>query len=389
MTPLTLMWRNLGRNKLRTGLTVGSIAVSLFLVTMLNALGTSMREVAADSARQLRLVVHEKTTMIKLLPLGYGRQLAELPGVQAICAVRWFGGRLADSTEQFPSLAADRAALPAVYPDFGLSAAGLAAWRGDREAAIVGAGLAQRRGWTCGQRVVLRGGIPPYPALEFRIVAITHAQAYPNVFVFGLDYLLDAIRTDANLPPAYADAVNFYWVKAQSAAALEAARAEIDSTFAHATTRTRTELEEAFVANFTRMFGDIPGIVTSVGWLVVGMVLVVLANTMAMSIRERTGELALLKAIGYAPRQILGTLVGEATLLGACGAVLGCIPVLVLGVHTAGQGLNMPYFPVVQVGPAVVLPGIAAGCAAGLIAALPRAQAIARQPVTALLRGLE
>ena len=196
MTSATLIWQNLGRNKLRTGLTIGSVAVSLFLFTLLRAVVASMDAVAANSTRQLRLVVRQKTTMTKLLPLGYGPKIAALPDVRAVCPVRWFGGRLVDSAEQFPSLAAECATLPAVYSDFELRDDEVSAWRADRTAAIVGAGLARRLGWERGERVTLRGGIPPYPTLEFRIVAVTPAQAYPNLFVLRLDYLLDALQRD-------------------------------------------------------------------------------------------------------------------------------------------------------------------------------------------------
>jgi putative ABC transport system permease protein len=386
VTSATVIWNNLWRNQVRTVLTIASVAVSLFLFTMLRAVVESMQAVAASSAHQLRLVVHQRTTMTKLLPLGYGPKIAALPGVQAVCAVRWFGGRIENSSEQFPSLAGECETVPEVYADFNLGAAEIAAWRTDRQAAVVGAGLAQRLGWTHGQRVTLRGGTPPYPALEFHIVGITAAPTYPNIFVLRLDYLLEALRNGPAMPPDYYDAVNFYWVKAATPGGLDRLRGQIDDLFANSPARTRTEHEESFVANFTKMFGDIPRIVVSVGLVVLATILLVVGNTMSMSIRERAGELAVLKAIGFPPRRILAAVLGESTLLGLIGGVIGCLAAVLVVGQTAGGGLSMPYFPTIRVTPATVALGIAAGALVGALAGLPPAGHVARQVVTVTLR---
>lgn len=386
MTGTALIWHNLWRNKLRTVLTMGSVAVSLFLFTMLRAVVESMEAVAASSMSQLRLVVHQRTTMTRLLPLGYGPKIAALAGVKAVCAVRWFGGRIESSAEQFPSLAADCDTMPDVYTDFDLTSADIAAWRTERQAAIVGAGLAKRMGWTRGERVTLRGGIPPYPALEFHIVGITAAPAYPNLFVLRLDYLLEELRTGWALSPEYYDGVNFFWVKARTPAALDTLREQIDGGFANSPTRTRTEHEESFVANFTKMFGDIPRIVGSVGLVVLATILMVVGNTMSMSIRERARELAVLKAIGFPPWRILVAVLTESTLLGLMGGVVGCVAALLAIDPTAGGGLNMPYFPKIQVTPVTVALGIVAGAVVGALAGLPPARRVARQAVAVMLR---
>ena len=361
MTSATVIWSNLWRNRVRTVLTIASVAVSLFLFTMLRAVVESMQAVVAGSADQLRLVVHQRTTMTKLLPRGYGPKIAALPGVRAVCAVRWFGGRVENSAEQFPSLAGDCETVPEVYADFNLSAAEIAVWRADRQAAFVGAGLAGRMGWTRGQRVTLRGGTPPYPALEFHIVGLTSAPAYPNLFALRLDYLLEALHAGPAMPPDYYDAVNFFWVKAATPGDLDRLRGQIDGLFANSPARTRTEHEEAFVASFTKMFGDIPQIVGAVGLVVLATILLVVGNAMSMSIRERAGELAVLKAIGFSPRRILAAVLGESTLLGLIGGVVGCLAALLVVGQTAGGRLNMPYFPTIHVTWATVGLGIAAG----------------------------
>ncbi len=387
MTFFTVAWANLWRNKLRTGLTIGSVAVCVFLFTLLRAVVNSMADVAASSAAELRLVVHQKTTMTKLLPLGHAAKMAAMPGVKAVCAVRWFGGRLENSSAQFPSLAADVASFPTVYTDFNLSADEIEAWRSDRTAAIIGTGLARQMGWSRGQRITLRSSAPPYPVLDFHIVGVTPAQAYPNILVLRLDYLLEALRAGGKLKPEQIDAVHFFWVKADSPAAWDRLRVAIDEMFAQTPDATATEPEEAFVAQFTKMFGDIPRIVGAVGMIVLLSILLVVTNTMSMAIRERIGEVAVLKAIGFSAGRVLLVVLSESTLLGLLGGVLGGAPALLASGGAAEQGINMPYFPVIHVPLLTIGWGVLVGAVIGLVSGVPAAQAVAKSPVTGLLRA--
>jgi len=387
MTTATLVWRNLARNRTRTVLTIASLAISLFLYTLLSATVDSMTSVAASSAERLRLVVHHKTTMTQLLPLGYARRIGSLSAARAVCGMRWFGGHVPNNQTEFPSLAVDPKSFPVVFDDIAISPPELASWDADRTAAVVGSGLAKRMGWSMGDRVTLRSGVPPFLALEFRIVGITRAPAYPNLFVLRLDYLNDSFRADATMPADHNDAVNFYWVKTTSPAQLESLRGEIDAAFAHSPDPTMTELEESFVTQFTRMFGDIPRIVRGIGLIVIVSILIVVAHTMSMSFNDRVGELAVLKAIGFDAKRIFLELVAEAMLVGLVGGLIGCIPALCLfGLSEAG--LSIPYFPVISVSPAIALAGVATGLVIGLLAAALPARRVARLSVTETLRAI-
>ena len=137
MTAATLIWRNLGRNRARTILTVVSLAVSLFLYTLLAATVDSINAVAADSAQRLRLVAHHKTTMTQLLPLGHQRQIESLPHVRAVCAMRWFGGHVPGNPTEFPTLALDADTLTTVFEDFTITPDVHATWLAERNAAIL------------------------------------------------------------------------------------------------------------------------------------------------------------------------------------------------------------------------------------------------------------
>lgn len=388
MTCATLVLRNLGRRPGRTLLTLASVSLSLFLFVGLRAVVASMERVAADSAGQLRLVVHQKTTMTTLLPLRMGREIREMNGVRAVCGVRWFGGRIENSPEQFPSLAAETLSFPRVYSDFDLSADELEAWHRTRNAAVVGSGLARRMHWRPGQRVALRSTVPPYLTLEFQVIGVTEAAAYPNLFVLRLDYLLDALHEETETSADYDNAVNFFWVKADSSANLERVRTAIDARYAASPHATRTEPEEAFVAQFTKMFGDLPTIANAVGTIVIAAVLLVVLNTMSIAIRERTGELSLLKALGYSRRRIFALVLSESALLGLVGGLIGClVPYLVFS-RSASAGLRIPYFPVITISLATAVTGIGAGVLVGLLSGLAPAWRVARLPVTTALRSV-
>jgi putative ABC transport system permease protein len=370
---------------MRTALTVCSLAVSLFLFTMLMATLSAMQSVADVSAAQLRLVVHHKTTMIKLLPLGERTTLASLPGVASVCGMRWFGGRQERSQEQFPSMAVEREPFPKVFDDFNLTPAELDAWHRQRTAAIVGAGLAERTGWGRGSRVVLRSTIPPYLRLEFDIVGVTRAAGYSNMFVLPLDYLLDSLSANPLMPEEYNSAVNLYWVRVESPDQLGAVRHAIDELFARSPDPTMTELEQSFVAQFTKMFGDIPVIIRNIGMLVMASILLVICNTVSSSVRERISELAVLKALGYSNAQLVAMLLMEATLMGFLGG-LGCLAALITFGISEASGLSIPYFPIVSVSFAMTAVGASMGMFICCLAVIPSAMRVARVSVTTALR---
>lgn len=383
----TLVWLNLWRNPTRTSLTLASVAVSLFLLTLLWAVVSSMKAVAHDSASALRLVVHQKTTMTKLLPLSIGPKIAQLPGVRAVCGVRWFGGHARESQEQFPSLAVEVDAFDVVYADFELSPDDIEAWRRTRSAAVVGAGLAERMGWRRGARVTLRSSVPPYLELEFEVAGVTEARAYPNLFVLRLDYLLEALRADPETSSDYANAVFFYWVKADRPQNLQILRERIEATFAGSPDEVTCELEEVFVAHFTKMFGDIPRLVQAVGLLVITTILLVVANTTAMSIRERVGEFAVLRALGFGAGRVLGLVLTESTLLGGLGGLLGAAGAVGLFGQEGGAGLSMPYFPVIAIPLSALGLGAAIGAGLGLVSGCAPALRAIRAPLAASLRA--
>lgn len=387
MNALILIWRSLWRNPLRTGLTIASIAASLFIFVIVEAVNEVMSRVATDAATQLRLVVHERTSLTKYLPVGMGARMAGLPGVQLVCGVRWFGGRLLDNPEQFPSLAVEHTTSPIVYSDFVLSDAALKGWREDRRAALVGQALARRMGWSIGQTVTLRGSVPPFATLEFRIVGDTASAAYANFFIFRLDYLLEALRSESDPEAAQHDRVNFFWVKAASARDFETLSSRIEALFANSPDPVLAEPEEAFITQFTHMFGDVPRIVRNVGLIVLASILFVLVNTISMSIRERLPEFAILKTLGFGPWRIAALIMTESLALSLIGSLLGCLPALLVNGAASTAAMSIPYFPALSISITNMALGFCAAVILGLVAgAAPAVSAMRAAPVT-LLRG--
>ena len=389
MIRLEFIWRNLWRNKTRTALTIASFATFMFLLTSLHAIVSSISEVGQRAQKELRLVVHHKSTMTKLLPLSQVPKIAALPGVRAVCPVRWFGGRIVDSTEQFPSLAADVDAMPVIYSDFELSPEEVGQWRSMRSAAVVGFELARRMHWARGQRVSLRSTIPPYAQLEFQVVAITSAPAYPNLFGFRLDYLIEALKQFKNVPAELRDAAHFIWVKAESPSALNSIGPEIDSLFVNSLNPTVTEPEEAFITQFTMMFGNIPAILRGIGLILVLSIALVAGSTLSISLRGRLGELSVLRAIGFSWRKMFAALCAESMLIGLMGAVGGGVLLALCPGTMLLASAGVPYLPPMELSWSLMGWAMLVGMLLGLCAAILPVLRVTRVPVTQTLRALE
>ena len=191
------------------------------------------------------------------------------------------------------------------------------------------------------------------------------------------------------LPSEYTGAVNFFWVKIDSLRVLDSVRSAIDRRFANSPDATITQPEELFIAQFTKMFGDIPKIVETVGIIVVFSIMLVVGNSMSMSIRERVRELAVLRAVGYRPRRIFVTVLAESVLLSFVGGLIGCLPPFLAFGRSEVAALHMPYFPTVSVTPATVVVGLGAAVLIGLSAGIASARQVAKLPVACALRSVE
>ena len=379
MRYLPLLLSNLRRKKLRTALTIGSFAVALCLFGVLAAVRSGFRQ-GIDVAGADRVVVIGRTSLIQPLPMTYFERIKRIPGVKDVAHATWFGGVYQDPKNFFAQFAVDPEAWLVMYPEFRVDAAQWKDFLADRQGCIVGAKLAQRFGWKVGDRIPLKP--PPYfgeGSWEFNVRGIyqgTRRQDDETQFWFQHRYLYE------KAPEFWRTIVGWYVVRvANPDQALRVARA-IDDTFANSPGETRTQTESAFAAGFVKQMGNIEFLILAIGTIVFFTLLLVTGNTMAIAVRERTGELAVLKAIGYSDRFVLLLILAESLLIAAVGGAIGLWLARGIVDQDLTRGLILLYLPATA-----FLAGAALALATGLLAGiLPAVSAMRLSVVDALRR---
>lgn len=312
-----MVLRNLGRNKRRTALTVASIAVSLFIMTLLLTVMAAFLQLdGSDSdASALRLITRHKVSLTNLLPESYGSKIRRIPGVVAVCPTTWFGGIYVDERNFFPQFAVDPASfldLQASEKEFVLDAEQARDWVRDRSGVLVSRDLAERFGWKIGDVFTLKGTIYPFnPQLKVRAIY----GGSDSAIYFNREYLEEATGRRGR--------VGSYWIRVGSVNDLVPVSRAVDALFANSDAETLTETEKAFQAGFLQMLGNVKLLMFYLTLVIAFTILMVVANTMSMSIRERATEVAVLKALGFPPSAILAMLLAEAVILAAGGGGLG------------------------------------------------------------------
>lgn len=371
---------NLFRNRRRTILTVASIAVSLFLMTLLITILTALSESTNTDTTHLRLITRHRVSLTNFLPESYWLKIARVPGVQVVCPTSWFGGTYVDERNFFAQFAVDPKSFLELLEGesgFRLDHDQAQDWLRDRQGVIVHRELAEKYGWKIGDVFTLKGVIYPFdPELRVRGIFDDRDVA----IYFHHDYLDEGIGRRG--------IVGTYWIKVARTGDLAPVSKAIDALFANSDAETLTETERAFQAGFVSMLGNVQGLVVNLSLVIAFTILMVSANTMSMSIRERTTEIAVLKALGFPPRMVLALLLGESTLLAATGGVLGVLGFWGLAhliFDVWGFRIPMMWFTLVPprwLVAAMWLSSIALGFASGII---PAAGAI-RKPIVEGLR---
>lgn len=313
-----LIFANLFRKKIRTALTIGSFAVALFLFGILAVVRGAFAQ-GLDVAGADRLVVINKTSIIQPLPLAYRDKLLRIPGVKQVTYDNWFGGVYQDERNFFPQFAIDVENQRTMFPEFVIPDGQWAAFLEDRQGCVVGESLAKRFNWKVGDRIPIKGTIFP-GTWEFNLRAIyrgKRVQDDTSQFWFHWKLL------EEKMPPAYKDFVGWYTVRVDNPdRAVEVVKA-IDLEFSNSPWETRTDTEKAFAASFVKQMGNIQFLIMSIGGVVFFTLLLVTGNTMAIAVRERIGELAILKAIGFSDGFVLAEVLMESLVIAVLGGGLG------------------------------------------------------------------
>jgi putative ABC transport system permease protein len=374
---LPLLFANLGRRKIRTLLTIGSFAVAFFLFGLLAAIRSGFRQ-GIDIAGADRLVVIGRTSIIQPLPLAYRDRLARIEGVKAVAYASWFGGVYRDERNFFPQFAIDPESYHAMFPEFLVERSEWQAFLADRQGCVVGRRTAERFGWKPGDRIPLRGTIFS-GAWEFNLRGIyrgSRAKDDETQFWLRSDYLYE------KGPEWWKGLVGWYWVQVVDPAQDGRIARAIDATFANSTWETRTQTEKAFAASWVRQIGNIEFLIIAIGSVVFFTLLLVTGNTMAIAVRERTGELAVLKALGFSDALVFALVLAESLLMALTGGSAGLgLAYWLVRAGDLTQGLIQLYLPVAALAAGVLLILIT-----GVLAMLAPALGATRLSVVAALR---
>jgi putative ABC transport system permease protein len=324
-----LVGKNLFRNRRRTILTILSVAASLFLLGILLTVYAAFfhRETGDDQAR--RLITRHKVSLTQALPGYYGDKIAQLPGVEAVAALNWFGGIYKDNKpeEMFARFAVEPEKVFTVYSDFKMPQDQYEAFVKDRQGMAVGRQTAERVGLKLGQRVTIKGDIYPLD-LELTVRAIFDGPDSDTTY-FHRKYLQEG------LPERMKDMTGFYTIRTSSIDDVGRVAREVDDMFRNAPEPTKTETEAAFMLGFINQMGNIKLFLLSIAGAVVFTIMLVSANTMAMSVRERIREVGVLKTLGFTSTGVLALILSEAALTALVGGVIG-----VAGAFFASQMLE-------------------------------------------------
>jgi putative ABC transport system permease protein len=376
-----LILANLFRKKVRLALTVGSFAVALFLFAFLAVVRDAFSR-GADIASADRLWVINRTSMINPIPLSYRDKMLRIPGVKMASHDNWFGGIYQDEKNFFPQFVIDPENQRQVFPELIVSDDEWNNFLKDRQGAIVGARTAQRFGWKIGDRIPLQSTIWGNGNWEFNIDGIYHGkrpQDDETQFWFQWDYFQE------NVPDTFKGQVGWYIVRVNSPDDAVNVSKNIDAEFANSPFETKTETESAFAASWVKQFGNIRFLILSIGAIVFFTLLLVTGNTMAISVRERTAELAVFKAIGFSGRTILFFVLAESLLIAIVGGLAG-LALAFMAIPVLANALN-GMLPQLVLAPSVIALGFAIALVVGLASGLlPGLGAMRLQIVNALRR---
>jgi putative ABC transport system permease protein len=374
-----LILANLFRKRIRTALTAGSFAVALFLFGILAVVDGAFQQ-GVDVAGVDRLVVVNRVSLIQPLPLAYRDRLARIAGVTQVTFASWFGGVYQDERNFFPQFAIDRETYRQMFPEFVIPDDQWRAFLADREGAIVGQSLAERFKWKVGDRVPIKGTIFP-GTWEFNIRGVYRGQRVQDdttQFWFRGDYLDERKSFGKGL-------VGWYTVRiANPDDAVRLVRT-IDEQFANSPAETKTDTEKAFAASFVKQMGNIQLLILSIGSVVFFTLLLVTGNTMAIAVRERTRELAVLKAVGFSDGFVLALVVAETLMVAAVGGGLGLGLVKLFTLRGDPTGGLLPFF---YLPPDTIILGWALALAVGLLAGIVPALSAGRLRVVDALRRI-
>jgi putative ABC transport system permease protein len=375
-----LVLANLGRHKRRTLLTIASVALALFLFASLQTVVTTL-ERAAQFGSARRLVMTNASGFILPLPLSYANRLSAAKGVTNVTWANWFGGKYGDNKTFFAQFAVDPESYLETYPEIVVPEDQKQAFLRERSAALIGVRLLDKFGWRVGQNITLQGTI--FPGDWTFTIRGVYTPSDPiindDMMLFHHEYL-----EERNGRPGIA---GWYIIEIDDANNSATTAKALDDQFRNSSAPTKTGTEQAFNASFATMWGNVSLLMGTIGLAVVFAILLVTANAMMMSARERTGEVAVLKTIGFSDGTLFRLVMVEAGFIALTGALLGLGGAkLLYKLSNFNAGGFLPGFDVTT---RTLLIGTAIALLLMLASGLVPALRAARLPVVQALRRVE
>jgi putative ABC transport system permease protein len=364
MTLTRFVTKNAFRNKRRSLLTVLSIAFSLLLLTFMMTLWHAFALEDGSAESQQRLIVRHRVSLTFSLPSYYREKIRAIPGVVAVVPNSWFGGIYKDTKPEnfFAQFGTDPDEFFQVYRDLKMPEDQVKAWQRDRQGVIVSDSLAEKYGWKLGDRIVLLGNIYPVN-LELNIRGIYHGDPDPKSVYFNTKYVEEAVSF-------FKGQAGTFTILADNPSDVSKIASAVDDMFRNSPQPTKTESEKAFGLEFVAMMGNVKAFILSICGAVLFATLLVSANTIAMSIRERTREVAVLKTLGFTQQSVLALFVSEAVALSAVGGLIGAF----LGrglVFMFAHAPQMTFFPLKMTSTIWVMALLISGLVGLVSAAIP------------------
>jgi putative ABC transport system permease protein len=377
-----LILANLFRKKARLVLTIGSFAVALFLFALLGVVNDAFSR-GADIVSANRLVTINRTSIINPIPLSYRDEILRIPGVSYITHDNWFGGVYQDPKNFFPQFVIDPENQRQVFPELIVPDDQWNTFLKDRQGAVVGKATMERFGWKIGDRIPIKTTLYGLgdKTFEFNIDGVYHGakpEDDTTQFWFQWEYFKESI------PERVKGQIGWYTIRIANPDDAPRIAKAIDNMYLNSPYETKTETESAFAQGWVKQFGNIKFLIVSIGTVVFFTLLLVTGNSMAISVRERTNELGVLKAIGFSDRTVLGFILGESIVIALAGCVglllaLVAIPAL----SRAMAGLLPPLLVTTKTLAYGLLAALAVGFASGI---LPAYGAMRLRVVNALQR---
>ena len=367
MELLRLLFRNALRHKLRSALTIFGVGVAVMAFALLQTVVTAWY-VGVEASAANRLITRHAVSFVFPLPLAYRDRIAQVPGVNKVTYAAWFSGVYIDKNQFFARLAVDSETFFDVYPEFVVPRDQFEVFKRERNACIIGIDIATRYNLKLGDIMPVEGDVFP-GQWEFVVRGIYEPRDQttdPTSMMFHYKYLDERVRQEM---PDRAGDIGWYIVRIDDPNNSAAISQEIDNMFANSRAETKTETERAFQQSFLSAASAVITAMNVMSFFIIGIILLVLGNTMIMSARERTHEFAVLKALGFSVGQLSLLIAGESLVLSLFGSAVGLL-VTFPAVEGFQAALPKGWFPVFYVKPETILIGAAAGFVVGLIAAI-------------------